>query len=95
VAKTTTAPKPPSSSAKVKKKTTKAGKAVKAKAVAQPTIKTKTPPRQHAKKKAVIQVVTPDEIAVRAYEIWIAKGRPVGLDQQNWLDAEAELLAVV
>lgn len=32
-----------------------------------------------------------DKIAARAYEIWVRKGRPDGLDAQNWLEAEAEL----
>ena len=32
-----------------------------------------------------------DQIAKRAYEIWIAKGRPIGLDEQNWDEAEREL----
>lgn len=34
-----------------------------------------------------------DKIAARAYEIWVRKGRPHGLDAQNWLEAEAELRA--
>lgn len=29
-----------------------------------------------------------DEIARRAYEIWLSKGRPVGQDEQNWHEAE-------
>lgn len=36
-------------------------------------------------------VVTSDQIAKRAYDIWVAKGRPVGLDLQNWQQAEREL----
>ena len=34
-----------------------------------------------------------DKVAARAYEIWVRKGRPDGLDAQNWLEAEAELRA--
>ncbi len=34
-----------------------------------------------------------DKISARAYEIWVRKGRPHGLDAQNWLEAEAELRA--
>lgn len=34
-----------------------------------------------------------EQIAQRAYEIWIAKGRPIGQDDQNWREAEAQLLA--
>ena len=32
-----------------------------------------------------------DQIAKRAYEIWIAKGRPAGRDLENWQQAEREL----
>ena len=31
------------------------------------------------------------EIAERAKAIWQAKGRPRGQDEQNWLEAEAQL----
>jgi len=31
------------------------------------------------------------EIAKRAFEIWVRKGRPVGRDLENWNDAEREL----
>ena len=34
---------------------------------------------------------THDQIAQRAYEIWISKGRPYGQDEQNWIEAEAQL----
>ena len=34
-----------------------------------------------------------DQIAKRAYEIWVSKGRPVGRDQENWQQAERELSA--
>lgn len=34
-----------------------------------------------------------DKIAARAAEIWDRKGRPHGLDVQNWMEAEAELRA--
>jgi len=32
-----------------------------------------------------------DEIAVRAYEIWIANGCPDGQEVQHWHEAEAQL----
>ena len=32
-----------------------------------------------------------DKIAARAYEIWLAKGRPNGHDQEHWFQAEREL----
>lgn len=31
------------------------------------------------------------EVAKRAFEIWVRKGRPVGRDLENWNDAEREL----
>ena len=36
--------------------------------------------------------ITHDQIAQRAYEIWLAKGRPPGQEQRNWYEAEAELI---
>ncbi len=32
-----------------------------------------------------------DKIATRAYEIWLASGRPNGRDQEHWFQAEREL----
>jgi hypothetical protein len=34
---------------------------------------------------------TPEAIAKRAYEIWIANGRPTDQDDHNWQQAEREL----
>ena len=34
-----------------------------------------------------------DKMAARAYEIWVRKGKPHGLDLQNWAEAERELRA--
>ncbi len=34
-----------------------------------------------------------DEVSRRAFEIWVAKGRPDGTSEQDWLQAEAELAA--
>jgi hypothetical protein len=48
-------------------------------------VKTNAPPAK--------RTVTRDQIAKRAYEIWVAKGRPAGQDLQNWQQAERELLA--
>ncbi len=36
---------------------------------------------------------TPEEIALRAYEIFIESGCVPGRDDENWLQAEAELRA--
>lgn len=33
-----------------------------------------------------------EQIAQRAFEIWIAKGRPQGQDIENWKQAEGELM---
>jgi hypothetical protein len=32
-----------------------------------------------------------DQIAVRAYELWEAQGRPEGTDRENWFEAEQQL----
>jgi hypothetical protein len=36
---------------------------------------------------------THEQIAERAHDIWMRNGRPLGLDQANWLEAEAQLMA--
>jgi heme oxygenase len=38
---------------------------------------------------------TTDEISRRAYEIFVARGRPHGRDVEHWLEAEAQLKAVI
>ena len=35
--------------------------------------------------------LTHEQIAQRAYEIWLAKGQPIGLDEEIWRQAETEL----
>ncbi|HEX8204054.1 MAG TPA: DUF2934 domain-containing protein [Isosphaeraceae bacterium] len=35
--------------------------------------------------------ISSEQIAVRAYEIWIAHGRPEGTDVADWLEAERQL----
>jgi hypothetical protein len=35
---------------------------------------------------------THQQIAKRAFELWVAKGRPHGKDEENWRQAERELL---
>jgi hypothetical protein len=37
-------------------------------------------------------VVTQDQIAKRAFELWMDRGQPAGQDQIIWHDAERELL---
>lgn len=34
---------------------------------------------------------THDEIAARAFQVYVKKGRPEGRDTENWLEAESEL----
>jgi hypothetical protein len=34
-----------------------------------------------------------DKVAARAYQKWMQKGCPHGQDQQDWLEAEAEIKA--
>lgn len=36
---------------------------------------------------------THEEIAQRAYQIFVERGRPEGRDQEHWLEAEAQLTA--
>ncbi|MFP4145046.1 MAG: DUF2934 domain-containing protein [Phycisphaeraceae bacterium] len=40
---------------------------------------------------ATLNRPTHDEIARLAYDIWVAKGRPIGQDEQNWQEAEQQL----
>ncbi len=58
----------------------------KAKATAKAAVKPADP-----KKAAAAQAPSIDQISVRAYEIWLSKGRPIGQDQKNWIEAEAQL----
>jgi hypothetical protein len=34
---------------------------------------------------------TAEQVALRAYFLWLERGCPQGLDEQNWVDAEREL----
>ena len=54
---------------------------------------TAAPAAASAANPRVVVTLTHDQIAARAYEIWLRKGRPTGQDEQNWRQAEAELLA--
>ena len=42
-------------------------------------------------KQTVVVMPTHEEIAARAYAIWLRKGRPQGQDAQNWNEATCEL----
>jgi hypothetical protein len=39
------------------------------------------------------RTVTADEVARRAYELYLEEGRPEGRQMEHWLRAEAELLS--
>src|SRR5438105_6680505 len=72
---------------------------------AKPPADAPAPPAEPARKPASVTVATPsprpaagpdipsDQIARRAYEIWVRKGQPAGTADQDWLEAEAELRA--
>jgi hypothetical protein len=56
------------------------------------TTETTTKRSPAAKPRSQVEMkITHDQIAQRAYEIWLAKGRPPGQEEQNWHQAEAEL----
>jgi hypothetical protein len=40
---------------------------------------------------ALLAAPTFEEIAARAYDLWVARGRPEGRDHENWVDAERQL----
>lgn len=66
-----------------------------AKQTTTPSSAKRTPAKRATPSKAGTQVelkITHDQIARRAYEIWLARGRPLGQEQQNWYEAEAELI---
>ena len=55
--------------------------------------KTATTPAEPRREEAAPVTFPADKVAARAYEIWVRNGQPHGRDQQNWVDAEAELRA--
>lgn len=54
------------------------------------TAKSTKPKSAKAKSEAPF-AITHDQIAKRAYELWLEYGRPIGRDQVIWLQAEREL----
>jgi len=34
-----------------------------------------------------------EQIAIRAYHLWVVRGQPVGTDRDDWLEAERQLAA--
>jgi len=49
--------------------------------------------RAHKSKTEVEVFVSPDQIAQRAYEKWLARGCQGGNAEQDWFEAERELRA--
>ncbi len=76
--------------AAVAKPRTKAKTSARTKNASSPTKRT----RSSAKVSSPRQVqskVSHEQIAKRAFEIWLAKGCPADRDDQNWWEAEADL----
>jgi hypothetical protein len=51
------------------------------------------PASRKATSSAKAPMITHDQIARRAHEIWVQRGCKPGTDRQNWLEAEAQLKA--
>lgn len=64
---------------------------------AAPKAKAKTTAKAGSSKSTAKTVIcrapSQEAISLRAYEIWLRKGKPWGQDESNWLEAEAELTA--
>ncbi|MEM6259324.1 MAG: DUF2934 domain-containing protein [Planctomycetota bacterium] len=76
---------------KSKKKTIKKKPVKKASTKTTTKRKGKGPAKKNAKP---VVVITHDQIAQKAYEIWMAKGCPDGQDEANWNEAKSELESV-
>ena len=37
------------------------------------------------------RIIPPEQIAVRAYENWVARGKPAGTDREDWFEADRQL----
>lgn len=94
---TTAAPKAKAKKATAKPKASAKTAAAKTTKAAKPkAAKTKKPAASKAKKsngsaKAPALAPTHEQIAAKAYEIWVSKGQPLGQDEANWAEAEAAL----
>ena len=53
--------------------------------------RTTSPAGNNATTQAGTPAIPHEKIAMRAYEKWCQRGCPSGTDQQDWLEAEAEL----
>ena len=47
--------------------------------------------RRAVKEQPQPEAPTEDQVAVRAYEIWVERGRPEGTDREVWFEAERRL----
>ena len=81
-----------------RKTSEKAGKTVsvkpknKDKSKSKAKTKAETGPKRAKKyEQPVVVMPSHDQIAERAYELWLRKGRPQGQDAQNWDEARREL----
>lgn len=84
--------KPRTPSAATTKRPAKSAKAAKTKGKG--TRQPQPAPEKPAKATASVPAPAPpthNEIAIKAFEIWIAKGRPIGQDQVNWQEAKEAL----
>ena len=50
-------------------------------------------PRAACRRRAHVAPASYEEIAARAYDLWVAQGRPEGRDHENWTEAERQLSA--
>lgn len=83
-----------STTGKVKAAASKVAKAVGAVSSAPkpaPRPRVKMAPGSTASTPEVVMKLNHNEIAQKAYEIWMAKGCPQGRDEENWREAEAVL----
>jgi len=48
-----------------------------------------------AGKQEVQAAVDETSISTRAYELWQTRGCPIGSDQEDWFNAEAELRSII
>ena len=56
--------------------------------------RTVTPPQaQPTQQPGPVLKIPHERIAMRAYEKWVKRGRPMGSPDKDWTDAEAELRA--
>lgn len=55
------------------------------------TIATKEKPKTRDERKSKGIEITQEQIATRAYELWLKRGCEHGFDVEDWINAEEEL----